>query len=73
MTLKHISEFLPKKIYKLIDNEQGGLKENNIYLSKDEVKKDLAYFHSVDVSNTNKMTLDELLDVGNWELVEVDK
>lgn len=58
--------------YKLIDRQGGGLKKDNIYRSEDEVLDDLRSFHSADVENTDKMTLNDLLEIGEWELVKVD-
>lgn len=57
--------------YKLIDRQGGGLKEGNVYLTKNSVRDDLRSFHSVDVANAENMTLESLLDIGGWEIVEI--
>ena len=57
-------------MYKLIDRQGTGTKADRIYQTKEEVREDLASFHSADISDTDKMTLDDLLEIGDWELVE---
>lgn len=60
-------------MYKIIDGQGGGLMSGRYFASREAVRDQLASFHSADVANTDKMTLDDLLEIGVWELVEVDR
>lgn len=50
----------------------GGLKRGNTYATLEEVRDDLASFHSIDVENTDKMSLNDLCEVGSWQVVDMD-
>lgn len=63
-------------MYKIIDNENGGLKRNEIHDTKESVRQSLISFHSIDWTgeqDIESMSLDFMLDYGNWELVEMTK
>lgn len=60
------------KYYKIKDLQGGGLKEGYIFNSLEEVTENLRNFHSVDVENTDKMSLSDLCEIGQWEVIEID-
>lgn len=59
-------------MYKLIDKQGMGTKEDREYTTLLCVLEDLRNYHSADVANTDKMTLNELLDIGDWELLDTN-
>lgn len=60
--------------YKLIDLQGAGMREHITYNSREEVRQDLLDFHSqdLDIENPNDLTLDDLLEIGSWKLIEVN-
>lgn len=61
-------------MYKLIDKQGTGLKEDVLFESKEEVRKHLADFHNQDYEGEiplEKWTLEELLEYGSWDIVEI--
>lgn len=59
-------------IYKLIDLDNGGYFAGGaIFHSKEEIKKQLISYHH-DVEGVKKLTLNDLLEVGNWKIEELD-
>ncbi len=59
-------------MYKVIDRQGTGAMSGRIFASKEDARDQLASFHSVDVENTETMTLEDLCEIGDWELVEAD-
>jgi len=57
--------------YKLKDLQGAGLKEDYIWKSREEVRENLFEFHSIDCELTGNETLEDLLEIGGWELVEI--
>lgn len=57
--------------YKIIDRQGTGAKANNIYNTLDEIRDDLRSYHSIDVEGAEKMTLEDLCEIGEWEVEEV--
>lgn len=69
-------------MYKLIDRQNVGTFSKLIFSSKEEVREQLASYHSVDWSGVNDddtpkdintLSLNDLLEYGDWELVELTK
>lgn len=57
-------------IYRVEDLQGGGLMRSRVFESREQVREALASFHSVDVENTESMTLEDLCEIGCWEVVE---
>lgn len=58
-------------MYKVIDCQGGGLMSDRQFSSLEEVKEALQSFHSVDVENTDKMTLEDLCEIGSWAVEKI--
>ncbi len=58
-------------MYKIIDKQNMGTMCGQRFKTKEDVRDELRSFHSADVENTDSMDLDTLLDIGDWELVEI--
>ncbi len=56
-------------MYKIIDLQGGGLKKTEQHNTLESVRESLASFHSIDVENTELMTLVDLCEIGGWEVV----
>lgn len=54
-------------MYKLHDRQGTGAMQGIIFKNKAEVLKQLKSYHQ-DIKNVDKMDLDDLLEVGDWEL-----
>lgn len=59
-------------MYKLKDLQGTGSMESRIFNSKEEVRQALADFHSADVTGAEDMKLETLLEVGEWDLIEIN-
>lgn len=62
--------------YQIEDKQIPGrlFADGAIFTTKEEVRKQLISFHSNDTDEPErieKMTLEEILDYGEWELVEI--
>ena len=56
-------------MYKIIDGQGGSLKADEEHKTLDEVRESLASFHSIDVDGAEEMSLQELCDIGTWDVV----
>jgi len=56
-------------MYKLLDRQGTGALQNVIFKNKAEVLEHLKNYHQ-DIENVDKMDLDDLLEIGDWELIE---
>lgn len=56
--------------YILIDRQGTDIMKDIVFNSREEVLKALQNYHQ-DVENINNMTLDDILDIGDWELQEI--
>ncbi len=61
--------------FKLIDRQGCGMLESHTFKNKEEVREELINFHSIDndINSLMKLTLNELLDFGEWDIKEVIK
>lgn len=59
--------------YKLIDLQVAGTFDKVTFDSKEDIRNSLIDYHSNDCEKESleKMTLDELLEFGEWEIEEV--
>ena len=74
MTLALLHHHTNTMKYKLLDTQHMGTFKNIIFNSKEDVREQLASYHSVDwteENDINTLSLDDLLDYGEWELLEV--
>ena len=55
-------------MYKIIDGQGGGLKSTEFHETLEEVRASLASFHSIDVEGAEHMTLEDLQEIGDWEI-----
>lgn len=61
-------------MFKLIDKQGAGLKEDILFKSKEEIRQNLISFHNQDYEEEiplEKWTLEELLEYGSWDIVEI--
>lgn len=62
--------------YKLLDKQNVGTFSSIIFESREKVRQQLASYHSIDWTgekDINTLSLDDLLDYGEWELLEIEK
>ena len=59
-------------MYKLKDNQGQGLFEKLTFKTKEEVRQHLYNFHSNDVQCTGNERLEWFLEIGDWELIEIN-
>lgn len=59
--------------YKLKDLQGAGMKEGLVFDTKTSVRNHLYDFHRQDTELTGEETLNDLLELGGWELIEVKK
>lgn len=59
--------------YAVIDRQGMGTMAARRFSSLEEVRDALASFHSIDVEGTEKMTLIDLCEVGEWEITKNGK
>lgn len=59
-------------MYKIICRQGTSAKAHRVYKTKKEVMEDLKNYHSYDLQTENK-SLNELLEIGDWELIEMNK
>ena len=62
--------------YKLLDTQNVGTFRNVIFDSRDQVRKQLISYHSIDWTgekDIESLSLYDLLDYGEWELQEIEK
>ena len=62
--------------FKLVDRQGMGTFSTLTFKSREEVKEQLISYHSIDWSgenDINTLSLDELLDYGDWELEVIKK
>lgn len=61
-------------VYKIIDKQCGGYFAGGAeFATEDEVRDQLVSYHSIDCDEDGaleKMNLDEILDLGEWEIEE---
>lgn len=57
-------------MYKLLDRQDTGAMQGMVYKTREEVLEHLKSYH-YDIENVEKMDLDDLLEIGDWELVEI--
>lgn len=57
--------------YKVIDMQGTGHMAGEVFDSKDEIRDRLRSFHSIDVEGAEKMSLNDLLEIGTWEIEEI--
>ncbi len=57
--------------YKLHDNQNQGTFETQVFATKEDVRKHLYDFHSNDCELNGQETLEHLLDLGDWDLIEI--
>lgn len=61
-------------MYRILDRQIAGryFADGDKFETKEDVREQLISFHSIDCEedSLNKMTLDEILDFGEWELEE---
>lgn len=59
--------------YKLKDLQGAGLKEGYTFDSREAVKRNLYDFHvqDLDLKAYEAYTLEDLLEIGGWELIEI--
>ena len=57
--------------YKLKDNQRQELFESLLFDTKEDIRKHLHDFHSNDVQLTGKERLAFLLEIGDWDIVEI--
>ncbi len=68
---------MPKQKYQINDLQfQGGrlFADGEVFTSKEAVRRQLIDFHSIDSTNPKtleKMTLRQILDYGEWEIIPV--
>lgn len=58
-------------MYKLIDKQNAGTFSKLTFNDKEEIRQQLASYHSIDWTmekDINTMSLDDLLDYGDWEI-----
>ena len=60
-------------MYKLRDTQGGGMKEQLEFSTLDEVRENLFDFHSQDCELNGKETLNDLCELGGWELYRLEK
>jgi len=56
-------------MYKIIDRQGGGLKNTEQHESLEDVRESLVSFHSIDVEGAEDMSLQDLCDIGDWDVV----
>jgi hypothetical protein len=60
--------------YKIIDNQQMGTHEDEIFDSKQEVAEHLISYHNVDFEGEipmEKWSLNQILDYGDWSIEKI--
>jgi hypothetical protein len=60
-------------MYKLIDKQNVGTLEKRRFGTQMEARDALRNFHSADIAGVETMTLETLLEIGDWELIEITK
>lgn len=58
-------------MYKLYCRQKTGDKKERVYLTKEDVLSDLRNYHRPDIQAVDAMSLEDLLEAGDWELVDV--
>lgn len=62
-----------RPLYALVDRQGMGTMADRRFYSLDEVKEALQSFHSIDVEGTEKMTLIDLVEIGDWAITRDGK
>lgn len=60
-------------MYKIIDNQGTGMFEHKIFKTKEDIRKCLLDFHRNDVQLEDNTRLEFLLEIGDWNIEEVDR
>ena len=60
-------------IYKLRDMQGTGMKESLQFSSLEEVRQHLIAYHSQDTELSGNETLEDMLEVGVWEVYRLEK
>lgn len=58
-------------MYKLIDRQGMGTMEKRQFDTQEDVREALINYHSADCELNGHETLEHLLDLGDWELIEI--
>ena len=57
--------------FKIVDRQGTGYMSELVFNNKDEIREQLASFHSIDVEGAMEMSLNDLLEIGDWEIEEI--
>lgn len=62
-----------KRYYRIIDCQQAGFFEGQVFSSKEKIREALINLHRIDCNEAflKKMTLNNLLEFGEWQIERI--